>query len=78
MSKSVAIVGSPTVTKPASSVEIIVTQTTVTKTIAVVPLVGACIEVTELAVWTRSASETPSLLLCKLGFRAGTMGVNAA
>lgn len=42
ISKSAAIVGRPTVTKPASSEDIMVAQTIVTKTMAVVPFVGAC------------------------------------
>jgi hypothetical protein len=42
MSSSAAIVGRPTVTNPASNVEIIVTQTTVTNTMAVVLFEGVC------------------------------------
>lgn len=49
MFKSRAIVGRPTVTKPASSVLIIVTQTTVTRTIADVPFDGLTIGLADVA-----------------------------
>ena len=77
MFKSRAIVGRPTVTNPASSVLIIVTQTTVTSTIADVPFDGFTICLADIVfaaeslIGTDFGAASPSFVWMLAGFCNG-------